>query len=764
MIQHVIVPYLVHVSGVQEKPLTPATVWARKGDQGYEPYSVLIVAVPTSLLADQLETDVITALQSLIGPDDLDAMRAVHDRYHRAIRGSTEPTALGPMSSLRTPVKYAIAKQLSLAQEVPGRVLVVSHASLVRLPLGLPGLSNAMLLVDEVLDSKEGIDLNLKGADVMEGVTLRRPLKSFASLVSESSKTKATRSECASLARAAESIARVHRLGERPSPPVAAYYVAALQGTAVVPKLKDVAKHLAQQPRSVLLLGVTADVEASLQLHQCAKRRPLSKVLRLHAQGHLEDTVVPDVRIHTPPIRLFSGYGKVVVMSAWARSTSLLQGLSSYQVRVVPTAQMPSQRRRYKELLRRLRDVTIYPMRQSDDRSPRYSELPTSTASVTGLVTSDAWASKFLDHLKRARSSFDDTYTDEESVTGRSQLVDAWERYLGAAPPEWGKASATFAGMLARDAVLRATPKDLVAEAKELMQDQKGSLVKAPVYWYLTRILEAKRTLGLTDRSLLIVNSGDKYLRLLDRVRLHLTGKGAWTFELIPPKAHGLNSFSWSSSCAFLAALNPDPKEMFFYHYLLGQCYSRAHERFTLSTGQGVARTALRDTDATGDVAIFVPDTSTAEALTELFVSRPSIDYRFAVKDTQHTSVPQVCRALRSILGPEAPRTVTTPTKTKRPSGRKSDTSYVNEATPIFQAKGCTIDPAWSLAKKQVIMCSAVLPLEQQTFNRMYHQHRKQPTDQSRNELKAFRRSMIDKLNTLIDSPSSLLRALAAKA
>jgi hypothetical protein len=228
---------------------------------------------------------------------------------------------------------------------------------------------------------------------------------------------------------------------------------------------------------------------------------------------------------------------------------------------------------------------------------------------------------------------------------------------LKVCPPEWSKTSVTFEASRARDAILKVTPRELLDEARALLQSQPDHLVKAPVYWYLKRIVEAKKQLGLEDRSLLIVNSGGRYSKFLDRIRLHLTSRRTWSFEPIPPKAHGLNSFSWVSSCAFLAALNPDPKEMFFYHYLLGRRYSRAHERFTLSTGQGVARTALRDTDATVPVTIFVPDTSTAEALSELFVSRPSIDYRFAMKDTQHTSVPQVCRTVRAYWSRVSPPT-----------------------------------------------------------------------------------------------------------
>jgi hypothetical protein len=307
LIQHVIVPYLVHVSGVQEKPLTSATVWARKAKKGYEPYPSLMVAVPTSLLADQLEEDLMTALQSLIEPEDVEAIDSILSRYHRAVRDSTEPVALEHQAHRSSPMKYVIAKQLRLAQEVPGRVLVVSHAALTMLPLHVPGLSNSLLLVDEVLDTREGVNLTLTGDSVLAGVTLKRPLSSYASLVSSlpvahveggSDEVKAERG---SLKQTAESVARVHRVGDKLAPPVASYYVATLRDGQVPPHLEPVSKLLVRHPRSVLLLGVTPDLEDALQSRRQVGRSrfSLTQVMRGYARTHLPDTIISDVRVHT---------------------------------------------------------------------------------------------------------------------------------------------------------------------------------------------------------------------------------------------------------------------------------------------------------------------------------------------------------------------------------------------------------------------------------------------------------------------------------
>jgi hypothetical protein len=86
----------------------------------------------------------------------------------------------------------------------------------------------------------------------------------------------------------------------------------------------------------------------------------------------------------------------------------------------------------------------------------------------------------------------------------------------------------------------------------------------------------------------------------------------------------------------------------------------------------------------------------------------------------------------------------------------------VNAAAPLFRLKGYDVKDEWTLARKQTMMCSLLLPIEHHEFNRLHHLHRKDPTDASRDSLRDFRRSMIDKLNVLIASPASLQRALAA--
>lgn len=146
----------------------------------------------------------------------------------------------------------------------------------------------------------------------------------------------------------------------------------------------------------------------------------------------------------------------------------------------------------------------------------------------------------------------------------------------------------------------------------------KGYKIDAPVIFLIKKARDYLRSKGEKFSLLSINRENEKgFDRMLKAPATDRDFADSNIFHRISVKSHGLNSFSWYKSIAFLAALNPTNSLVSFYSQFIPE-YDANLQWVASSILQSVTRTAIRDPNYKGEIHLVVYSTKTANTLVKV--------------------------------------------------------------------------------------------------------------------------------------------------
>jgi len=348
--------------------------------------------------------------------------------------------------------------------------------------------------------------------------------------------------------------------------------------------------------------------------------------LRRESKNHRQ-TTFQFYEVHIPS-KIFSGWKRVIVMSAflkktqlWAmfcRSTFVLNGKSQrmgqrkdgawipvpagrndtayYHLKDITQTFIPKYRQREQQILKRYGQAVIVSLTGTSKTKATWKHLISSTK-LNGIFVKDKEAAQ---HYQESFKIFCRSHAKQVSKLTSLDL----KRIIN--PTTAGAETLSEFGQALRDWV-----------------DSVEKVADAPYLWYLRHGLSVAKQwftsdTGL-DRPLFLANKNhmSKLQRSYPQAKQRL--------EFLPHSCHGLDNYKDHCMVLFQAATNPKKEARDFYESQI-PWYDYNQDHIVETAIQAVTRTSIRDTTQSDPVLIVVPDPYLAALLSERLNDAP-IEY-----------------------------------------------------------------------------------------------------------------------------------------